>query len=156
MKPLFSCMSKRAGESFAASAKQKPVHFTTVIARRLNDKTPDMGHPSRRSTTRLTRPEHFTITATGTSSRRLEATGAASSYGRPEATRDPLNTGEGEVYPQTDTNGEKTSEISMLQQKASILNTRRNENSTRWCCKASVHNLGKTPHRAATAQMHTK
>ena len=36
--PSFSSMSKRAGESFAASAssKQKPVHCTAMIARKLN------------------------------------------------------------------------------------------------------------------------
>ena len=42
--PSFSSMSKRAGEFVAASAsaKQKPVHYTAIIARKLNDKSADM------------------------------------------------------------------------------------------------------------------
>ena len=46
--PLFSSMSKNAGESFAASAnaKQKPVHCTAMIARKLNDKNDDMDYPA--------------------------------------------------------------------------------------------------------------
>ena len=41
---LFSSMSKRAREAFAASvsAKQKPIHCTAIIARKLNDKNADM------------------------------------------------------------------------------------------------------------------
>ena len=44
--PSISNMSKRAGESFAASAraKQKPVHCTSMIARKLNDKNADMDY----------------------------------------------------------------------------------------------------------------
>ena len=40
MNPVFSNMSKRAGESFAtsASAKQKPVHCSAMIARKMFDK----------------------------------------------------------------------------------------------------------------------
>ena len=39
-------MSKRARESFAApaSAKQKPVHCTAMIARKIDDKNADMDH----------------------------------------------------------------------------------------------------------------
>ena len=42
--PSFSSVSKRAGESFATSAgaKQKPVHCTAMIAKRINDKDADM------------------------------------------------------------------------------------------------------------------
>ena len=44
--PLLSIMSKRAGGSFAtaASAKQKPVHCTAMIARKINGKNAGMGH----------------------------------------------------------------------------------------------------------------
>ena len=44
--PLFAIMSKRAGESFATSAgaKQKPVLYAVVIARKMFDKIADMDH----------------------------------------------------------------------------------------------------------------
>ena len=42
--PLFSSMSKRAGESFATSdsAKQKPVRCSELIAIKISDKNADM------------------------------------------------------------------------------------------------------------------
>ena len=46
LNPLFSSMSKRAGESFAtsASAKQKPIHCSGLIARKTDDKNTDMDY----------------------------------------------------------------------------------------------------------------
>ena len=90
---------------FAASAsvKQKPVHGTAMIARKTNDKNADMdyhavpppdygaGRDSKREELCHRDPQTFTITATGgqSSSGRLEAIGAASRSGRPEAVKDP-------------------------------------------------------------------
>ena len=44
VKPSFSSMSERAGESFAASAsaKQKPVHCSAMIASNISDMDADM------------------------------------------------------------------------------------------------------------------
>ena len=44
--PLFSCMSKRDGESFATSAstKQKPVHYSALTATKIRDKNADMDY----------------------------------------------------------------------------------------------------------------
>ena len=98
-------MSKRAGESFAASAsvKQKPFHCTAMIARRSNEKNADMDYhagrpPDYKAEDDSNREElcqqdlkTITITATGasSSSQRMEATRAVSTSGRLEAVRDP-------------------------------------------------------------------
>ena len=44
--PLFSSISKRAGDSFAASgsATQKPVHCTAMVARKIDRKSADMNY----------------------------------------------------------------------------------------------------------------
>ena len=91
--PLFFIMSKRAGETFAASAnaKQKRVHCTAIIARKLTLRMPI-----------------WTITQYLHQITKLEV-----------RFDDPAN-------------------------KFS-LRIRRNRNSTRWYCAASVHNLGRTP-----------
>ena len=97
--PPFSSMSKRAGESFAASASaaQKPAHCAAMIARKTNDTNADMdfhavpppvdkaGGDSKRAELCQQDPQTLTI----------KATGASSSSGRPVALTNPLNTGEG-------------------------------------------------------------
>ena len=101
----FSSTGKRAGESFVASenAKQKPVHGTAIIARRIYDNNADMnthavpppdykvGGDSKREELCQQDLQKFTIPASGaaSSSERLEALGAASSFGRPGAVKDP-------------------------------------------------------------------
>ena len=78
-----------------------------MIARKITDKNADMnykavppkaGGDSEREELCRQYPQKFTTTATGasSSSRRLEASGAASSSGRPGAMRDLLNIGEGD------------------------------------------------------------
>ena len=102
--PLFSNISKRARESFAASAsaKQKPVHCAAMIARMTNEKNagldyhavPPPGYKARGDSEReelcQQDPQQFTVTTTG----------ASSSSGRLEATGDPSSSGEGKVHPQ--------------------------------------------------------
>ena len=57
-----------------------------------------------------------------------DQTGAASSSGRPDATREPLNAGEMQVYPQTNTDGEPY--IRKFDDKAKAVSLRmRNKNS---------------------------
>ena len=86
-------MSKRAGESFAASAsvKQKPFHCTAMIVRKSNDKNadkdchavppPDYKAEGGSEREELCQQDLKTITIT--------ATGAVSTSGRLEAVRDP-------------------------------------------------------------------
>ena len=95
--PLFSSVSKRARESFAASEKRKkkPVHSTSVIVRKLNDKGADMDcqavlppdyepeGDSKREELWSARPTHFTITVTGASSKLLATRGEWSSIPKP-------------------------------------------------------------------------
>ena len=80
--PLFSRMSKRARESFAAlaRAKQKSVHCTAMIARKMNDNDADMdcqavltpdykaGGDSKRGELCRQDPQKITLTTTGASS----------------------------------------------------------------------------------------
>ena len=65
-----------------------------------------VGGESKREELCQQNPDQFTMTATGASSSgRPDATGAAPISGRPGAMRDPLNTGEGEVHSQANTDG---------------------------------------------------
>ena len=86
--PSFSSMGKRAGESFAtsASAKQKPVHCTAMIARQMNDKSADTAHHAVSTRLQAWRPvsarfsKNNTTTATGAPGQgwtimKLQATG---------------------------------------------------------------------------------
>ena len=114
-------MNNLVGRSFAASAgaKQKPVHCSGLIARKITDKCADMdnhavpppeyqvGGDSNRENLRQQDSERVTRTTTGSSSSgQLEAAGASSSA-RLVATEDPSNTGERKLHLQTTTDGEK-------------------------------------------------
>ena len=144
-------MSKRAGESFAASAsaKQKPVRCTAMVARRIDRQecrhgqshstSPDhkAGGDSERDDMCQQDPQAFTITATG-----------ASYWQRlvPEI-RQTLVKGKF-IFRQT-LMDKITSGSSMIQQKVFSLRTTRNRNSERKSCTASVLKLGRTPHTFA-------
>ena len=105
----FPSMSKRAGESFAASAsaKQKPVHCTAMFARRIADKNADW-------TIAVLPPDHK---AGGDSEREdmcqqdlqtLTMTARALSWSTlvvATVSRDPLNIGEGKVHLQANADG---------------------------------------------------
>ena len=104
----------------SASAKQKPFHCTAKIARKLNDKNasvdyravppPDneAGGDYKREDPCQQDSQRSSTTASGASSSgRLEPTGVTSSARRPGTMRDPLNTGEREGFPPTNTGGEQ-------------------------------------------------
>ena len=130
---LLSSVSKCAGEYFAAqaSAKQKSVHCTTMIARKLNDKDADMdylavlppdynaGGDSNREELCQQAPWQFTLTATGAPGD-WKRFGAASSSERPETIGDPLNSGEGNFFLRQATMENNTSGKSMIHQTKSV------------------------------------
>ena len=160
--PLFSSMSKRAGESCAASAsaKQEPVRYTLhrqwlrgnwttrmptwTITQFFHQITKLESTPSVKNcvSKMLKNPPWSSIklraTGGGWSSIKILATG---SHERS------VNAGEVKVYPRRTLMENNTSEKSMIQQKAVSLRTRRNNNSTWWCWAAKVKNMGRTTHR---------
>ena len=104
--------TQSAGESFATY----PVHslHSNDCQDTINDKKADMDYHAipppdfKRDELCQQDPHTFTLPTTGTSSssRQLEATGASSKSGQPGAMRDPLNTGNGKVHCQANTDGE--------------------------------------------------
>ena len=114
-------MSKRAGESFStsASAEQKPVHCSGLIAIKISDENADMdyhavlppeyqaGSDYKRENLCKQDSKRVTMTTTGASSSEQLGAAGVSSSGRSVAAEDPSNTGERKVHLQSNTDGEK-------------------------------------------------
>ena len=108
--PLFSSMSKRARESFAASAcaKQKPVHCSGLIARKISDKNGDMDcHAVPPPEYRAGGDSKREDLCQHDSERVNKTTPGAPNSGRQVAAEDPSNTCERKVDLQPHTEGEK-------------------------------------------------
>ena len=102
--PFFSSMSEHAGESVAtsASAKQKQVHCTAMIARKMNDKNADMDYhavppPDNKAGGDSTREE-----LCEEDSERVTRTAGGSSSGQQVAAEDPSSEKKIPLHPNAD------------------------------------------------------